>query len=297
MWISHSRSRVGSQLMPNFPQWLTIPDVNQTMEEKHMMDKHVAIVTGGTRGIGGSISLDFVKHGYIVIAVYRSRDDRAKELENRMRQISMESATYKADVSIQSEVKSVVDYAIGTFGRVDVLVNNAGIFDFSFVEDMEEDFLDNMIRVNFISQFLMIKECVGHMKGQKYGRIINASSISSVLADVGLAAYGASKAAVDMLTKICAAEFAPYNITVNAYAPGIVHTDMTAPMIEERGHIQVKQIPINRFGKGQEVASLVTFLASEEAGYITGEIIGIDGGMFKVQNPHRAHEYAKRKQT
>jgi 3-oxoacyl-[acyl-carrier protein] reductase len=197
---------------------------------------------------------------------------------------------------VQLGVKSVVDYAVSTYGRIDILVNNAGIFEFSFVEDMEEAFLDNMIRVNFFSQFFMIKECVRYMKNQKFGRIVNASSISSALADVGLVAYGASKAAVNMLTKICAAELAPYNITVNAYAPGIIHTDMTAPMIEERGHIQVKQIPINRFGKGEEVASLVTFLASEEAGYITGEIIGIDGGMLKVQNPYRAHEYAKSRQ-
>ncbi len=120
---------------------------------------------------------------------------------------------------------------------------------------------------------------------------MNASSISGDLADVGLVGYGASKAAVNMLTKITSAELAPYSITVNAYAPGIIYTDLTAGMIEERGHLQVKQIPLNRFGEGKEVAALIKFLASEDAGYITGEIIGIDGGMLKVQNPYRAHEY------
>ena len=131
----------------------------------------------------------------------------------------------------------MTERAVSKFGRIDILVNNAGIFDFAFVEDMDETLLDDMLRVNFKSQFLMIKACVKHMKKNKFGRILNASSISSGLADVGLVAYGASKAAVDMLTKICAAELAPYSITVNAYAPGIIHTDMTDGMIRERGHL------------------------------------------------------------
>jgi 3-oxoacyl-[acyl-carrier protein] reductase len=113
------------------------------------------------------------------------------------------------------------------------------------------------------------------------------------MADVGLSAYGCSKAGVDMLTHIAAAEFAPYKITVNAYAPGIIATDMTQGMIDNRGHIQIQQIPAHRFGEPADVAGLIRFLCSHEASYITGEIIGVDGGMFKVQNPIRAHEYAQ----
>lgn len=260
-----------------------------------MSDKRVAIVTGGTRGIGADISLVLAQSGDIVLSVYRSNDKRALKFQKQLKEISLESDILKADISKQAGVDAVVDYVGSSFGRIDILVNNAGIFDFAFVEDMEETFLDNMFRVNFKSQFLMIKACIKVMKKNKFGRILNASSISSDLADVGLSAYGVSKAAVNMLTKICAAELAPYAITVNAYAPGIIFTDLTADMIKERGHEQVKQIPLNRFGEGKEVAALVKFLASEEAGYITGAIIEIDGGMLKVQNPYRAHEYVQSK--
>jgi len=260
-----------------------------------MSDKRVAIVTGGTRGIGADISLVLAQSGDIVLSVYRSNDERALKFQKQLKEISLESDILKADISKQAGVDAVVDYVGSSFGRIDILVNNAGIFDFAFVEDMEETFLDNMFRVNFKSQFLMIKACIKVMKKNKFGRILNASSISSDLADVGLSAYGVSKAAVNMLTKICAAELAPYAITVNAYAPGIIFTDLTADMIKERGHEQVKQIPLNRFGEGKEVAALVKFLASEEAGYITGAIIEIDGGMLKVQNPYRAHEYVQSK--
>jgi 3-oxoacyl-[acyl-carrier protein] reductase len=258
-----------------------------------MTDKRVAIVTGGTRGIGADISLALAQNGDIVFSVYRSNEERALEFQKQLKGASPESDIIRSDIATKAGVDAVVERVFSNFGRIDILVNNAGILEFAFVEDMEEDLLDSMLSVNFKSQFLMIKACVKHMKKNKFGRILNASSISSALADVGLVAYGASKAAVNMLTKICAAELAPYAITVNAYAPGIIHTDMTDAMIRERGHLQVKQVPLNRFGEGKEVAALVKFLASEQAGYISGEIIGIDGGMLKVQNPYRAHEYVK----
>ena len=197
-----------------------------------MSDKRVAIVTGGTRGIGADISLVLAQSGDIVLSVYRSNDERALKFQKQLKEISLESDIIKADISKQAGVDAVVDYVGSSFGRIDILVNNAGIFDFAFVEDMEETFLDNMFRVNFKSQFLMIKACIKVMKKNKFGRILNASSISSDLADVGLSAYGVSKAAVNMLTKICAAELAPYAITVNAYAPGIIFTDLTADMIK-----------------------------------------------------------------
>ncbi len=260
-----------------------------------MTDTRTAIVTGGTRGMGADISLALVKDSCNVIAVYRSNDKAAEGFLPKLKAISPASETLKADVSTQTGVNTVIEHTISRFGRIDILVNNAGIFDFVFVEDMEEEFFNNIMRVNFTSQFLMIKACVNYMKKNNFGRILNASSISSNLADVGLVGYGASKAAVNMLTKITAAELAPYSITVNAYAPGIIYTDLTAEMIRERGHLQVKQIPLNRFGEGKEVAALIKFLVSDEAGYITGEIIGIDGGMLKVQNPYRAYEYVKNK--
>ena len=138
----------------------------------------------------------------------------------------------------------------------------------------------------------MIKAALPWLQKSGEGRIINASSISGRLADVGLIAYGCSKASIDMLTRIAAAELAPHRITVNAYAPGIIATEMTREMIETRGNEQRKQIPLGQFGAPEDAAELVAFLCSREAGYITGEVIGVDGGMLKVQNPIRAWEFA-----
>ena len=260
-----------------------------------MMEKKVAIVTGGTRGMGEDISLDLAKNGYFVLSVYRSNRERALSFLEKLQSISPESDIIQGDVSKQESVAKIVEYAIKKYGRIDVLINNAGIFDFKFIEDMTEEYLDNILSVNFKSQFLMTKACVPHMKKNAYGRIINASSISGTIADVGLVGYATSKASVNMFTVIAAAELAPYNITVNAYAPSIIHTDLTDEMIRERGDLQRKQIPLNRFGEGREVAALTSFLASPEASYITGEIIGVGGGFFKVQNPYRAHEYVQEK--
>ncbi len=258
--------------------------------------KRVAIVTGGTRGMGQSISLKLAKDGNIVIALYRSNEKKAIETKAELVRISPQSDVFKCDVTDEKQVLKVVSDIAAKFGRIDILVNNAGIFDFKFLEDMDGAYLQRVMTGNFMSQFYMLKAVIPYMKKNSYGRIINASSISGHFSDVGLVAYAASKASIDMMTKIGSAELAPYNITVNSYAPGIIHTDMTDAMIQERGDIQVKQISLNRFGNGDDVASLVSYIASFEAGYLTGEIIGIDGGFFKVQNAYRAHEYAASKE-
>jgi len=258
-----------------------------------MTEKRVAIVTGGTRGIGKDISIRLAMEGFVVVAVSLSDSRDTAETERTLRNITSDSAVMAADVSDSQQVRALVGEIIQRYERIDILINNAGIFEFMFLEELDENSLDKIMNVNFKGQFLMMKEVIQFMKKNQFGRIINASSISGEIADVGLIAYAASKASVNMMTKIAAAELAPYNITVNAYAPGIIHTDMTYEMIRERGDVQVKQIPLNRFGTGSDVAALVNFLVSDEAGYITGEIIGVDGGFFKVQNPYRAHEYAE----
>jgi 3-oxoacyl-[acyl-carrier protein] reductase len=259
------------------------------------MEKRVAIVTGGTRGMGKKISLALANAGNIVLAVYRSNENSALQTKKELRALSPDSDVLRGDVSKKADVDRIVNFAVEKYGKINILVNNAGIFNFAFLDEMQESYLDTIMDVNFKSQVLMTMTCFPHMKDQGFGRVINASSISATIADVGLIGYGCSKAAVNMFTKIAAAELAPYQITVNAYSPGITHTDMTDAMIRERGEQQLKQIPIKRFGDGDEVASLVKFLASDEAGYITGEIIGCDGGFFKVQNPYRAHEHAAEK--
>jgi 3-oxoacyl-[acyl-carrier protein] reductase len=259
------------------------------------MNQRVAIVTGGTRGMGRSISVDLARQGVVVQAIYRSNEEAALETKKEISALCSGSDIIKADLGDAKTVKNAVESIVQKLGRVDILVNNAGIFDFNFIEDMTEEYFDNVFNVNFKSQLRMIKAVIPHMKKQKYGRIINAASIAGRFSDVGLVAYGASKSAINILTMIASAELAPYGITVNAYAPGIIHTDMTDAMIRERGDVQVKQISMNRFGTGEDAAALVSFLASEKAGYITGEIVGVDGGFFKVQNAYRAFEYVQGK--
>jgi len=252
--------------------------------------RKAAIVTGGTRGIGAAISLALAKQNILVAAVYKSSKDQADLFSSSLKAVSPDSLVIQGDVSRQQDIDRIVSTTEEAFGRIDILVNNAGMFEFKMIDEMDEAFVNEIMQVNFISQLMLTKACSVFMKKNKFGRIINASSISGKIADVGLIGYGCSKAAVNMMTAISAAELAPYGITVNAYAPGIIHTDLTDSMIRERGETQRKQIPLNRFGSCEEAASLITYLVSEEAGYITGEIIGIDGGMMKVQNPYRAHQ-------
>ena len=255
-------------------------------------EPRVAIVTGGTRGMGLAIAEALARDGRRVLAVYRSNDAAAAEARTRLAATGAEVEILKADVGVQAEAERAVNAAGERWGRVDILVNNAGVFDFRFLEEMSEEFFDSMLRTNLKSMIFMTKAAVPWMKKHSFGRVLNATSISGTLADVGLVAYACSKAGVNLLTRVTSGELAPYGITVNAYAPGIVHTDMTDAMIRERGHLQVRQIPAGRFGASEEVASLIRFLASDEASYISGEIIGVDGGMMKVQNPYRAYEFA-----
>jgi 3-oxoacyl-[acyl-carrier protein] reductase len=259
--------------------------------------KRVAIVTGGTRGMGLAITRSLAQSGMSVLAVFRTNQDKADKALESFIQENLNVAIYQADVSNQEETAKVAEFAGNRWGQIDILVNNAGIFDFCFLEDMTEAFFDHINRVNLKSMIFMIQAVLPWMKKRHYGRIVNATSISGNLADVGLIAYACSKAGVNLLTRVSSGELAPYGITVNAYAPGIIHTDMTDAMIQQRGDHQIKQIPAGYFGKSEEVAALVHFLCSEEASYITGEIIGVDGGMMKVQNPYRAYTYAAERES
>jgi len=248
--------------------------------------KRVAIVTGGTRGIGLGICKALVRRGIAVAAVYQKDAAAARLAEGEMATSGEEYLTLEADVSRSAETARVVEEVVKKWGRMDILVNNAGIFQFAFLEEMDEGFLDHLYSANFKSALFMIKAALPWLKKSGEGRIINASSIAGRLADVGLIAYGCSKASIDMLTRIAAAELAPHGIT------GIIATEMTKEMIETRGNEQMKQIPRGQFGAPEDVAELVAFLCSREARYITGEVIGVDGGMLKVQNPIRAWDFA-----
>ena len=256
-------------------------------------DEKVVIVTGGTRGIGLAITRAFLAEGASVAAVYRKDVKAAELLADDEAGAGGRLRVVQGDVSDRAAVERVVSETVDAWGRVDVLINNAGVFDFGYLDEMPEAFVDHMIDVNLKGTINAMQAVLPHMKARNTGRIVNASSISGHFADVGLIAYAASKAGVDMTTRLAAAELGPYGITVNAYAPGIIDTDMTHDMIEERGDVQVRQIPIGGFGRAEDVAALVLFLCSDEASYITGEIIGVDGGMMKVQNPYRAIDRAE----
>ena len=256
------------------------------------IEEKVAIVTGGTRGIGLGISNALAAEKAKVLAVYRSNEEAAEKTQQQLENLDAECAVLKADVGARGEPERIVNFAMKRWGAVDFLINNAGIFDFRFLDEMTDEFFDKINSVNLTGTVSMMRAVLPHMKNQKFGRIINASSISGHFADAGLIAYACSKAGVDIATQIASVELAPHGITVNAFAPGIIESDMTKPMIQERGHLQLRQIPAGYFGKPKDVAGLVLFLCSEKASYITGEIIGVDGGMMKVQNPYRAIERA-----
>lgn len=266
-------------------------DDNEKIKEN---SRKVAVVTGGTRGMGLSITKFLAETGMQVLAVYRSHSEEAEKAVEKFQAEGLEVDIFRADVSLKAEAEKVAEYAANKWGRIDILVNNAGIFESCFLEEMTEEFFDHTYRTNLKSMIFMMQAVIPWMKKNHSGRIVNAASISGTLADVGLIAYSCSKAGVNLLTKVSSGELAPYGITVNAYAPGIVHTDMTDAMIRDRGDLQIKQIPAGSFGKTEDVASLVRFLCSDEASYITGEIIGVDGGMLKVQNPERAYEFVKK---
>jgi 3-oxoacyl-[acyl-carrier protein] reductase len=254
----------------------------------------VAIVTGGSRGIGLGISKGLVEDGAAVAIVYHGNHEAARQASAELAALGGRALVIQADVSRRAEAARAVEAVAREWGRIDILVNNAGVFEFAFLEEMDEPFLDRMLRSNFASMVWMTQCALPWLKQGEHARVVNASSIAGRLSDVGLIAYGSAKAGVEMLTRIAAGELAPYGITVNAYAPGIIATDMTREMIETRGKEQVKQIPVGRFGTTDEAAGLVRYLCSPAADYVTGEVIGVDGGMLKVQNPYRAHEFAHR---
>lgn len=238
----------------------------------------VAIVTGGARGIGRAICQRLTREGAKV-----SIFDLAEEMMGKVVQEvegKGEVLSVKVDVSSLSEVKEAVDKVIDNFARIDILVNNAGITSDKLILRMKEEDWDKVIRVNLKGAFNCIKAVSPFMIRRRWGRIINISSLIGLRGNEGQANYAASKAGLIALTKSAAREFARRGVTVNAVAPGFIQTAMTENLLKEgRLETLLSQIPLRRVGKPEEVASLVVYLASDEASYITGEVIRIDGGL------------------
>ncbi len=238
----------------------------------------VVVVTGSTRGIGAEIARQFAHRGASVVVSGRNQE-KLQEMERELKEIGVPVLAVAADVGKADQAQNLIQQAIQTFGRVDVLVNNAGITRDNLLMRMKEEEWDQVIETNLKGTFNCIKAVTRQMMKQRSGRIINITSVVGQMGNAGQANYAASKAGIIGLTKSVAKELASRNITCNAVAPGFIETDMTAVLGENVKESLQAQIPLGRLGTVSDVAKVVCFLASEDAAYITGQVINVDGGM------------------
>lgn len=244
-----------------------------------------AIVTGGTRGIGRAIVKELAAKSCCgvlfsdVAFIYNSCDECADELEKEVGSLDTKIFGFKADASSLEDAQKTVDEAIDKLGGVDILINNAGITRDNLLLRMSEKDFDDVISANLKSVFNYTKAVLKPMIQQRYGRIVNIASVVGLIGNPGQANYVASKAGVIGFTKAMARELASRNITVNAVAPGFIETGMTKKLDEKQREALLKNIPLGRMGKPEDIARVVGFLCSPEADYITGQVIAVDGGM------------------
>lgn len=241
--------------------------------------KQTAIVTGGSRGIGRAVAVRLAKGGMNLVINYRGNSAAAEETERMCRELGAEVLLVQGDVSRAEDCEKLAAQAKEAFGRVDVLVNNAGITRDGLLARMTEEDFRAVLDVNLVGPWNMMKAVNRIMMKQRYGRIVNLSSVTGLMGNMGQTNYAAAKAGILGMTKSYAREVASRGITVNAVAPGFIDTDMTEAMPEGAKDKIITGIPMGRTGKPEDVAEAVAFLASEQAGYITGEVLRVDGGM------------------
>ncbi len=239
----------------------------------------VAVVTGSSRGIGRAIALRLASLGAKVVVNYHSSEDAAREVVEQIESQGGEAIAFRADVKQVEEAKDLIEAALDDFGRLDILVNNVGVTRDTLLMRMKEEDWDIVLETNLKGTFNCTKVAQRPMIRQRYGRIINITSVSGIVGQVGQANYSASKAGVIGFTKAVARELGTRNITVNAVAPGYVPTDQTADLPQELIDYILELTPLKRAGTAEEIANAVAFLASEEASYITGQVLAVDGGM------------------
>jgi 3-oxoacyl-[acyl-carrier protein] reductase len=244
------------------------------------LDGRVALVTGASQGIGHACALALAREGASVAVAARNRQ-KLEELVAEIAAAGGKSAAFVVvmDVSDEAQVKSGIKSAIGQFGKIDILVNNAGITRDQLLMRMKRADWDAVLTTNLTSAYLCIQQVIGSMLKQRWGRIINISSVFGQMGQAGQANYAASKAGLIGLTMAMAREVASRNITCNAVAPGFIETSMTAVLSEEFKQNAVKSIPLGRVGLPEDIANAVCFLASEEASYITGHVLNVNGGL------------------
>ena len=237
-----------------------------------------AVITGATKGLGKQIALELAKDGFEIVINYRTENDSLAQMVEEINKTT-KAYTFKADISNFDEAKALIDFAASETGKIDLLVNNAGITNDKLLVRMSEEDFSKVIDINLKGTFNCIRHASRLMMKQKFGRIVNISSVIGLIGNVGQANYAASKAGVIGLTKSAAREMAPYSVTVNAIAPGFVKSDMTDKLTDEIKDNIKSSIPMRKIGEPKDVANLVKFLANDETGYITGQVINVDGGM------------------
>lgn len=238
-----------------------------------------AIITGASRGIGAAIARRFAEQGANIVVNYSGSQEKAEAVVREIEQTGGKAIAVKANVADAAEVKAMIDAAMEQFGSIDILVNNAGITRDNLMMRMKEDEWDDVINTNLKGVFLCTKAVTRQMMKQRHGRIVNIASIVGVMGNAGQANYVAAKAGVIGLTKTTARELASRGITANAVAPGFITTDMTEKLGEDVQKSMLSQIPLARFGAPEDVANAALFLASDEASYVTGQTLNLDGGM------------------
>lgn len=243
------------------------------------MSNRVALVTGASRGIGRAIALKLAEGGATVGVNFNSNEAAAAEVVELIKSRGGQALLLRADVGSAEAVQAMVADLAKAHGRIDILVNNAGIIRDTLLLRMSESDWDAVLNTNLKSAFMCTKAVVRYMMKQRWGRIVNISSISGVIGNPGQANYSSAKAGLIAFTKTVAREFASRGITSNAVAPGFIATDITSGLSADMKDTLLKQIPLERFGNPEDVAELVAFLASDRAAYITGEVIHIDGGL------------------
>ena len=239
----------------------------------------VALITGATRGIGKQIALTLAEEGFDIAINYRRENDELKNAKEEIEKTGRKCLTVQGDVSNFEDTEKFVKEVIEEYGKIDVLVNNAGITRDGLLMRMKKEDFDSVIDTNLAGTFNVTRNVISHMMKAKSGRIINVSSVVGVSGNAGQTNYSASKAGIIGFTKSLAKEVASRNILVNAVAPGFIETNMTDVLKDEQKENIAKTIPLKRMGTVKDVANVVKFLASEDSSYITGQVINIDGGM------------------
>ena len=249
------------------------------MTDTLSLENKVAVITGGSRGIGAAVAIELASRGAAVVVNYNSSPDAANDVVKKIEEAGGKAAAFQADVSDFKQAEGLIKFAVETFGDLSILVNNAGITRDTLIMMMSEADWDSVIATNLKSTFNCSKAAVKHMMRKRTGRVINMASVAGQMGNAGQVNYSASKGGQIAFTKSLAREVAARNITVNAIAPGFVDTEILDAMPPEVLEAALKMVPLGRKAKPEEIGYAVAFLASDQAAFITGQVLAIDGGM------------------